>query len=208
MEKKKSSLTEERVGIDNYILASSLNLKQSLENANNQVGKLKSLKSWNKKSFSPTPPKKTNKTKQKKQKKKTKKTKQKKKKKTKKKKTTNKNKQKTKKQKKQQQTNKIKKTKKTKKQQQQQKKKKKKKKKKKNKIKNTPFCSLITGYFYFRWLHDMSLPTSTFVCIYTARRYYYFAEKHYRMLFPKTLICSRKCISAFKTAQCISNYQI
>ena len=43
VETKKSSLSKQRVGIDNHILAWSLNLKQTLENAKNQVGK--SLKS-------------------------------------------------------------------------------------------------------------------------------------------------------------------
>ena len=33
--------------------------------------------------------------------------------------------------------------------------------------------------------------------LYMARRYYYFAEKHYRMLFKKN-INGRKCISAYK----------
>ena len=49
----------QRVGVDNYILACSLNLKQTLENANNQIGKYKSLKSWN---SSPPPPQKKKKT--------------------------------------------------------------------------------------------------------------------------------------------------
>ena len=136
---RRAASPRQRVSIDNYILAWSLNLKQTLENANNQVGKLKSLKSWNKKSSSPKK-KRRRKNKQKKQ-------------------------------------NKI-----------------------KNKTKNNNTFWLINNRIFLflddfmicRWL------TSTFVCIYTARRYYYFAEKHYRMLFPKTLICSRKCISAYK----------
>ena len=45
VETKKSSLTEATCGIDNFILAWSLYLKQTLENANNQVGKHNSLKS-------------------------------------------------------------------------------------------------------------------------------------------------------------------
>ena len=45
VETKKSSLTEATWGIDNYILAWSLYLWQTLETANNQVGKPNSLKS-------------------------------------------------------------------------------------------------------------------------------------------------------------------
>ena len=44
---RRAASPRQRVGIDNYIVAWSLNLKQTLENANNQVGKHNSLKSWN-----------------------------------------------------------------------------------------------------------------------------------------------------------------
>ena len=41
---------------------------------------------------------------------------------------------------------------------------------------------------------------------------YYFAEKHYRFLFQKTLICSRKCISAYTygtlTDICLTRFKI
>ena len=42
---RRAASPRQRVGIDNYIPAWSLNLKQTLENANNQVGKHNSLKS-------------------------------------------------------------------------------------------------------------------------------------------------------------------
>ena len=43
--KKKAASSRQREGIDNYILAWSLYLKQTFENVNNQVGKPNSLKS-------------------------------------------------------------------------------------------------------------------------------------------------------------------
>ena len=45
-----------------------------------------------------------------------------------------------------------------------------------------------------------------FACIYMARRYYYLAEKHYRMLFQKTLTVGNVFLR-INTAQSISNYQ-
>ena len=45
VETKKAASLRQRMGIANYILTWSLYLKQTLENANNQVGKPDSLKS-------------------------------------------------------------------------------------------------------------------------------------------------------------------
>ena len=45
-EQRRTASSRQRVGIDNYIFAWSLNLKQTLENANNQVGKHNSLKTF------------------------------------------------------------------------------------------------------------------------------------------------------------------
>ena len=54
----------------------------------------------------------------------------------------------------------------------------------------------------YRWL------SSTFACINMARRYYYFAKKHYRIFFfPKTLIVGNEFLR-INTAQSVSNYQI
>ena len=69
-------------------------------------------------------------------------------------------------------------------------------------------CLSDRSLYSTRWTMISEHTIIIFACIYMARRYYYFAEKHYRMLFQKKTLIVGNVFLRINTAQSINNYQI